>query len=180
MLLALLDGDTHNIYSIAILYVFLVYWIITTTVIMVKHYMNIMWITLVFLTAIFLLTESVGCINNNWVGDNTSFLKYDSAMLLSIRDNMKQQAGINSHNGATIISSIPTSIRCRKRGHKGGVRARMRRRKFRTPLPSIMFGNVRSLCTLDTRNNRVNELQACARYLYEYRESGLICVTEIG
>jgi hypothetical protein len=41
-----------------------------------------------------------------------------------------------------------------------------------------MFGNVRSLCTLDAGNNRIDELQACVRYLYEYRESGLICVTE--
>ena len=55
---------------------------------------------------------------------------------------------------------------------KGGVRARLRRRPFKPPLPSIVMGNARSL------NNKIDELAANTRYLSAYREAGIVCITE--
>ena len=67
---------------------------------------------------------------------------------------------------------IPTELRKRKRGKRGGVRLRLRRRKFRPPLPSIITGNCQSLC------NKLDELKACVRFRHEYRESCMMCFSE--
>ena len=66
---------------------------------------------------------------------------------------------------------IPKELRTRKRGRKGGIRARLRRRKFTPPLPSIIAGNARSLC------NKLDELKSAASYMHEYRDC-LICFSE--
>ena len=60
----------------------------------------------------------------------------------------------------------------RKRGKRGGVRRRVRAQKTRPPLPTILLSNVRSL------RNKLSELDACARYMFEYRDSCLLCFTE--
>lgn len=60
----------------------------------------------------------------------------------------------------------------RKRGRKGGLRVRLKRRKFRPPLPSVVLGNARSL------NNKTDELQANAKFLSEYKDSCVMCFTE--
>ena len=67
---------------------------------------------------------------------------------------------------------IPVEMRKRKRGKKGGVRARLRKRKFRPALPSIVTGNCRSL------RNKLDELKACVNYRYEYRDSCMMCFSE--
>lgn len=51
------------------------------------------------------------------------------------------------------------------------MRVKIRRRGIRTPLPALTFGNVGSL-----RNK--TELSANCKYLYEYRESAIIALTE--
>jgi len=60
----------------------------------------------------------------------------------------------------------------RKRGRKGGLRHRVRSRKFRPPLPTILLSNVRSI------RNKLDELHANVKFLNEYRESCLLCFTE--
>lgn len=60
----------------------------------------------------------------------------------------------------------------RRRGRRGGIRARLRRRGLRTPLPIVTFGNVRSI------RNKIDELSANCKYLREYRESAVIAITE--
>ena len=72
--------------------------------------------------------------------------------------------------GSTTINN--NTIRRRRRGKRGGIRARLKRRGTRTPLPVIVFGNVRSL------RNKTDELCANCKYLREYRESAVICLTE--
>ena len=62
--------------------------------------------------------------------------------------------------------------RQKKRGKKGGVRHRLRKRSTRPPLPSVILANVRSL------RNKHNKLIACTKYLHEYREASLLCITE--
>ena len=60
----------------------------------------------------------------------------------------------------------------RKRGRKGGLRARLKRRMFRPPLPTVVLGNVRSL------SNKTEELQGNAKFLCEYKDSCVMCFTE--
>ena len=63
--------------------------------------------------------------------------------------------------------------RCiRRRGRRGGARARCRRRGSRTPMPMIVAGNVRSL------RNKIDELTALTKWNYAFRESSMICLTE--
>lgn len=60
----------------------------------------------------------------------------------------------------------------RKRGRKGGIRARLKRSNGKPPLPAIVTGNARSL------NNKLDELQANVNYLCEYRNASLLAITE--
>ena len=49
---------------------------------------------------------------------------------------------------------------------------KLKKRKFRTPLPTVVFGNVRSL------NNKTVELVAATKFLTEYKNCCLMCFTE--
>ena len=69
------------------------------------------------------------------------------------------------------ISDIPELCK-RKRGKKGEIRARFRRRRFSPPLPSILTGNVQSL------SNKLDELSANVKYLNEYRDCSFLCFSE--
>ena len=60
----------------------------------------------------------------------------------------------------------------RKRGHKGGVKERLRRRNHKPPLPSIILSNVRSI------RNKVDTLDALCKFDCDYRNAGVICLTE--
>ena len=62
--------------------------------------------------------------------------------------------------------------RVRKRGRKGGVRNRLNKSRFGTPLPKLLLGNVQSI------RNKSDKLKANIQYLSEYRNSSLICLTE--
>lgn len=62
--------------------------------------------------------------------------------------------------------------RSRKRGRRGGIRQRVRRRGNRPPLPSVVMGNVRSL------RRKMEELRINAKVCYEYREAGIVALTE--
>ena len=72
------------------------------------------------------------------------------------------------------LINVPDDIkrRVRKRGRRGGVRARCRRRGSRIPMPMIVTGNVRSL------RNKIDELTGLTRWNYAFRDSSLICLTE--
>ncbi|XP_071843761.1 uncharacterized protein [Apostichopus japonicus] len=63
-------------------------------------------------------------------------------------------------------------MRKRRRGKAGGVKKRQKRCKGKPFLPSIIMGNVRSL------NNKIDELQANARYFQEFRDISLMSFTE--
>lgn len=60
----------------------------------------------------------------------------------------------------------------RKRGCRGGNKVKNRRRGRKPVLPSVIMGNVNSLC------NKVDELSACVRFDRLYRQSSLLCFTE--
>ncbi|XDV33380.1 hypothetical protein PO909_003804 [Leuciscus waleckii] len=69
-------------------------------------------------------------------------------------------------------ADIPPEIRPRKRGSRGGVRARLRRRPFRPPLPSIILANVRSL------RKKMDQLHAKCQGERLSRDACIIALTE--
>ena len=60
----------------------------------------------------------------------------------------------------------------RRRGKKGGVRQKVRLRKYKPALPTITLSNVRSI------GNKIDELRGKVRYDNEFRNSGIIGLTE--
>ncbi|XP_071953435.1 uncharacterized protein [Antedon mediterranea] len=77
-----------------------------------------------------------------------------------------------SRPSATDTDTLGAQIKNRKRGRRGGLKARLKRRKFSAPLPSILTGNAQSL------RNKLDELKACTLYLKDYRDANLICMSE--
>ncbi|RUS86773.1 hypothetical protein EGW08_005433 [Elysia chlorotica] len=70
-------------------------------------------------------------------------------------------------DAAVTLSLYTNQRKLCKRGKKGGVRVYYRRKALKPPLPAIMTG----IAGLD-------ELSTNTRFLSEYREAGLICITE--
>lgn len=60
----------------------------------------------------------------------------------------------------------------KKRGSRGGIRNRLRRRGIRLPLPTVSLTNARSLV------KKMDELTALVRHDGDYRRCNLFCVTE--
>ncbi|PIK53399.1 Anaphase-promoting complex subunit 7 [Apostichopus japonicus] len=92
-------------------------------------------------------------------------IRYDSDTLRSLQSRRDQP----THNW---MHSLPKEMRKRRRGKAGGVKKRQKRCKGKPFLPSIIMGNVRSL------NNKIDELQANARYFQEFRDISLMSFTE--
>ena len=60
----------------------------------------------------------------------------------------------------------------RARGKRAGLRVKLRKRKNKPYVPSVIFGNVRSL------HGKIDDLRINCRHLFEYREACVIGVTE--
>ena len=60
----------------------------------------------------------------------------------------------------------------KKRGSRGGIRNRLRKRGCRLPLPAITLSNVRSL------HNKMDELSTLTKYDCDFRRCSLFCFTE--
>ena len=65
-----------------------------------------------------------------------------------------------------------TTFKKKKRGSRGGIRNRLRKRGCRLPLPVITLANVRSL------QNKLDELSVLTKQDCDYRRSSLLCFTE--
>ena len=107
--------------------------------------------------------------------------KYNRETLLNIRDTVGGYLpkDINFHvnnvynNGEIYNSNYnPKSKRKRKRGKRGGVLVRFRRRSSKPPLPSIVLSNVRSL------QNKKDELFYLTNYFRDYRDCSIYCFSE--
>ena len=79
---------------------------------------------------------------------------------------------VNNVHTVHELGQILARSKIRKRGKKGGVKVRARRRRHRPVLPVLVTGNARSL------NNKIDELEACTRYMHEYRDASLLCFSE--
>ncbi|CDQ93070.1 unnamed protein product, partial [Oncorhynchus mykiss] len=60
----------------------------------------------------------------------------------------------------------------RKRGKRGGLLVRLRRRAHRAPFPSILLANVQSL------DNKVDEIRARVAFQRDIRDCNVLCFTE--
>ena len=60
----------------------------------------------------------------------------------------------------------------RKRGKRGGVKVRCRKRGLKVSLPTVTFGNVRSV------RNKCDELETLVKYQHDYKNSCIIGLTE--
>ncbi|KAL6466262.1 hypothetical protein MHYP_G00263950 [Metynnis hypsauchen] len=60
----------------------------------------------------------------------------------------------------------------KKRGSRGGIRNRLKRRGSRFPLPTIALSNVRSV------QNKMTELATLVKYDRDFSKANLICFTE--
>ena len=90
-------------------------------------------------------------------------IQYTMNDLMTIRDSVgKARPDLN----------LPPEIKPRKRGRKGGVRARNKRLKFKPFLPSAVIGNVRAL------KNKMDELHTKIRYIDSFRTASVICLCE--
>ena len=92
--------------------------------------------------------------------------------LVYSRDELLKLRDTSAATRPTGFDDFPKECKPRKRGRKGGVRSRIRRRGNKPPLPTIILGNVRSL------PNKMTELETLSKYMHEYREACLMCFTE--
>ena len=125
-----------------------------------------------FLLALFISKDI--CVFSEWTsssdkqyGGHPPIRQYPHAFLVSLQHKP--------------LSCIPPDIRydfCngtkknKKRGSRGGIKNRLRRRGGKLPMPSITLTNARSL------NNKMDELCALIKHDSDYRMSNLVCVTE--
>ena len=99
---------------------------------------------------------------------------YTRSDLLHLRERYTQHS---KHSSFNIMKqevsnlNIPTIIP-RKRGRRGGIKARLRRRFNRPPIPSVILTNARSL------NTKFDELRTLCQFDNTFREACLIAITE--
>ena len=100
---------------------------------------------------------------------NRTPITYERSQLLQLRD--------HTDIGNLVIDMPPnldqdTSLKRRKRGKRGGLRRKVRDRNSRTPLPTLVLSNLRSL------RKQLTDLEASVKFMFEFRESCLLCFTE--
>lgn len=106
--------------------------------------------------------------NHNQNGGTNQARLYNREFLVSLRD--KPLSRLPPKFLKDNPSDIPSKLK--KRGSRGGIRNRLRRRGPRLPTPTVTFTNARSLC------NKFDELSSLAKYDSDYRRSNIIFVTE--
>ena len=109
-----------------------------------------------------------------------SCVRYDRESLLAIRDSVGHlptpvllfSSSDITRESTEFSHGHTTTHRQRKRGRRGGVVARFRRRANRPPLPAIILSNVRSI------KNKIDELLYQIQTKRVYREASVFCFTE--
>ena len=111
-------------------------------------------------------------------GDRDNTIKYEREFLLSAQH--------TQNNIYTHIDFPPEMKRDstdgkkknkRKRGKKGGVRQRLKRKVNKPPLPSIILDNTRSLRPKHPNPN-FDELRANVAFMEEFRNACILCFSE--
>ena len=107
------------------------------------------------------------------------FKMYERKFLLSLRSstasNKAPALKLPSEMTVTMAVSdihIDTKRKKRKRGRRGGVLVRFRKRTFKAPLPGIALSNARSLC------NKKDELYFLIKSRRDFNDCSIICFSE--
>lgn len=135
---------------------------------MFKELLAVLWLLI-------LVVEVVPIrVGDNWVNEpfvnnyRHDVLRYSRYELLTFACTLEAQVP-----PAALSDELNRCLKpIRKRGRRGGLRSRMKRRGDRLPLPAIMTGNVRSL------KNKFDELCLRCKYDSAYRNASMICLTE--
>ena len=109
--------------------------------------MKVLW---TFIVTLSLLTTTSKGENDDFSTTVSVTYFYTAADLREIRDQPCSKQKMMS----AITTDMPKEMKRRKRGKAGGVRKRMRTRKYKPYLPSVIMGNVQSL------NSKIDELCA--------------------
>ena len=117
------------------------------------------------------------CLLNTWAfedsrGRNLGVLTYTREFLLSLQHPTTQDDLYGNIFNVHPELKRRSKAKTKKRGSRGGVRERLKRRGFKHPLPTMTLSNVRSI------SNKMNELTAKLQHDRDYRQSNLICFTE--
>ena len=120
-------------------------------------------IGIVFIILWIICKESGALLPEPRVNARVNGLTYSQDDLLQLRSSMPY--GIQA-------PILPGEIRRRKRGRRGGVQTRVRKRPHRPPLPTIILANVRSL------RKQMDELHAKCQVERTFKEACIISVTE--
>ena len=91
---------------------------------------------------------------------------------LHIVENLIADSGKVGHDASTQSNQHSRRQGQRRRGKRGGILARLRRRKTKAPLPSIMLANVRSL------RYKMGELIGLMHSMQDYRDCNAYFITE--
>ena len=113
------------------------------------------------------------------VSDNRGGKQYDKLELLALRYAVTDDVSLlpdlewlQQETSQYENTKNRRSNRRRARGKRSGVKVRTRNRGTRPALPTVFYGNVRSV------RNKMDELAANCKYNQEYRDISLICLTE--
>lgn len=132
----------------------------------------------------FLLVWTIIAVIMTWIDavENVNNIQYGREALLALRHTMNSPPPTSSSTRLDLLKEVLINRNAvqhysskhhgRRRGRRGGIRARIRRRGIRTPLPTVMFGNVQSI------RNKIDELSANCKFIRDYRESAIVAVTE--
>ena len=74
-------------------------------------------------------------------------------------------------------NSFEQTKRRKRKGHRGGLRRKLRKARHRLPLPSIILANTRSKRP-KAPNFNFDALYANVSYMHEYRNASVLCLTE--
>ena len=112
----------------------------------------------------------------------TGTLHYTRDFLFGLRATSNFDSAVKSFIPSELLSdsasdSVNGREKVRKRGRRGGVRRRLRRNKTQPSLPSVVLSNVRSL-NPNGNNMNLDELRANCRFLSDFRNACLLCLTE--
>lgn len=115
------------------------------------------------------------CVSGRIYYTRDQLLAWNSPSLLSGQYSLSHLPGgilWRENSNSTPVDNAG-KVKKRKRGKKGGVRQRLRRKQLTCiPLPSMILGNVHTL------RNKLDELQGNVRSLQDYRNSCVIALTE--
>lgn len=96
---------------------------------------------------------------------------YSAVELREIGASLEQQRK-TTPGSSPKFQEIPKEIRRRRRGKAGGILKRLKSRKCRPYIPSLIMGNVQSI------GNKMDELRANVMLLHEFRSISLMVFTE--